>query len=82
MVLMLDGNLEISGQVRNNLCYLRHSIRSRAGTNWIFSSPNRSTCLHACAIFSELPYNKLYHVDPAGPDPNLKKLRIDPGSIQ
>ena len=43
MVLIFDGNLEICAHVRRYLCnliYLRHSIRSRAIPNWIFSSEN------------------------------------------
>ena len=39
MVLILDGSLEIDAHVRSNLCYLiylKHLIRSRGITNWIF----------------------------------------------
>ena len=59
MELILDGNPEVGAQVRNILCYLiclRHLIRSRAVTNWIFS-PKRPFYLHAFATYSELPSN-------------------------
>ena len=39
MVLILDGYLEKGAYVKSNLCYLiclRHSVRTRAVTNWIF----------------------------------------------
>ena len=42
MFLILDGNSEVSAQVRNNLCYLifkTHLIRPKAVTNSIFCSP-------------------------------------------
>ena len=62
MALILDGNAEIVVHARSNLCYLiclRHLIRSKAGTNWIFSSsPNRPIFLHACATCSSLLSNK------------------------
>ena len=57
MALILDGISEIGANVGRNLSYLiclRHLIRSRAITNWIFS-PNMHIFLHACAICSELP---------------------------
>ena len=41
MVLLLDGNLDICAHVWSDLCYLiclRHLIRSRAVTNWIYFS--------------------------------------------
>ena len=50
---------EIGGQVRMIFCYfiwIRHSIRSRIVTNWIFS-PKIPITIHACATCSDLPSN-------------------------
>ena len=59
MVLISDGNSEIGAHVGSNLCYLfclRHSVRSRAGTNRILN-PKMPIFLLACATCSELPSN-------------------------
>ena len=53
MVLIIDGNSEEGAHVRSKLCYsisLRYLIRSSAVKNRIFSP-------HACATYSELPFN-------------------------
>ena len=51
MVLILDGNSLSGVHIRHNLCYstcLRHLIRSRIVTNWIFYT-KRPVFHHACA---------------------------------
>ena len=59
VVLILDGNSEIGGQVRSNLCYLiclRHLIRSeQSHIGFLFRK--KDTDLHDCAACSELPSN-------------------------
>ena len=60
MVVILDCISEKGAQERSNLYYLiclRHLIRSRAVTNWLFFSPKRPICLHAWATYSILPSN-------------------------
>ena len=60
-VFILDSISEIGRHVRSHLCFLtclRHSIWSRAVTNWIFTSLKwLIILLHASATYSELPYN-------------------------
>ena len=56
---MLAGNSEIGAHAKSNLFHLiclRHVIRSRGVTNWIFS-PKRPIIIQACAACSELPSN-------------------------
>ena len=56
IVLILDGISEIDAHVRNILGYLiciRHLIRARVITNWMFLSD--FFFVHACATCSESP---------------------------
>ena len=60
MVFISDGNEELGLHARSNLCYLiflRHSIRSRAGTNLIFFLSKKTyfpTCVRAQHVLSTM----------------------------